>query len=206
MKNNNIPQITNVILLSAIGVLLSITSIMIVIENVQAITTTLSSVIPGDDNKTTIMSNNNNNATTSLGLIAASPFYEANVGKIIGQRIVSTGDGTTPEVEQSILENGTIKGVGNVTSLGTWTNTFRSPGISYGVGQGVITTTDGRDMATWTAYDIGRSNTDGVIIYHGISFFNTNPTGKLAFLKNLEALHTTEVDGNKQTTKMWEWK
>lgn len=204
MKNNNIPQITNITLLYAIGVLLSITSIMITIENVQAIRTTFSSVIPSDDNKTTIMSNNN--VTTTLGLIAASPFYEAKVGKIVGQRIVSTGNGTTPEVEQSILENGTIKGVGNVTSLGTWTNTFRSPGISYGVGQGVITTADGQDMATWTAYDIGRSNTNGVIIYHGISFFNTNSTGKLAFLKNLEALHTTEVDGNKQTTKMWEWK
>lgn len=204
MKNNNIPQITNITLLYAIGVLLSITSIMITIENVQAIRTTFSSVIPSDDNKTTIMSNNN--VTTTLGLIAASPFYEAKVGKIVGQRIVSTGNGTTPEVEQSILENGTIKGVGNVTSLGTWTNTFRSPRINYGVGQGVITTADGQDMATWTAYDIGRSNIKGVIIYHGISFFNTNSTGKLAFLKNLEALHTTEVDGNKQTTKMWEWK
>ncbi|HET7283189.1 MAG TPA: hypothetical protein VFI70_00755 [Nitrososphaeraceae archaeon] len=35
----------------------------------------------------------------------------------------ASGNGTTPEVEQSILENGTIKGVGNVTSLGTRTNT-----------------------------------------------------------------------------------
>ena len=28
----------------------------------------------------------------------------------------------------------------------------------------------------------------------------------LAFLKNLTGLHTSEVDGNKQTTKIWEWK
>jgi hypothetical protein len=80
-----------------------------------------------------------------------SPFYESKDGKIIGQRIVSTGNGTTPQIEVSVIENGTMKGVGNVTSLGTWTNTFRSR-INYGFGQGVITTADGQDMATWTGY------------------------------------------------------
>ncbi len=199
MKNNNILQlqIRNVFLLSAIVVLLSITSITV--AKVHAITT--SSVIPNSNSN-----NNNNNTAASLG-IAAIPFYEAKIGKIIGQRIVSVAaNGTPPKIEQSIIENGALKGVGNVTSLGTWTNTFRSPTIVYGVGQGIITTADGQDMATWTGFDIGRSNIKGVITYHGISFFNTNSTGKLAFLKNLEALHTTEVDGNKQTTEMWEWK
>ena len=199
MKNSNIrkPQIRNVVLLSVIVVLLSITSIIIVvpIEKGDAISSS-PSVIPG----------NNSNATTSLGLVATSPFYESKVGKIIGQRIVSTGNGTTPQIEVSVIENGTIKGVGNVTSLGTWTNTFRSPRINYGFGQGVITTADGHDMATWTAYGVGKSNTNGVITYHDIIFFNTNSTGKLAFLKNLTGLHTSEVDGNKQTTKIWEWK
>jgi hypothetical protein len=84
-----------------------------------------------------------------------SPFYESKDGKIIGQRIVSTGNGTTPQIEVSVIENGTMKGVGNVTSLGTWTNTFRSR-INYGFGQGVITTADGQDMATWTGYGVGK--------------------------------------------------
>jgi len=107
--------------------LLSLASIITHIEKVRAIP---SSSIP----------RSNNNATTSLGQIAAK------VGKIIGQRIVSTANGT-PQIEQSIVENGTIKGVGNVTNLQTWIDTFRSPRI-YGVGQGVITTADGQ-MATW---------------------------------------------------------
>jgi hypothetical protein len=200
MENSNIrkQQIRNVVLLSVIVVLLSITSIIIVvpIEKGDAISSS-PSVIP---------SNNNSNATTSLGLVASSPFYESKDGKVIGQRIVSTGNGTTPQIEVSVIENGTIKGVGNVTSLGTWTNTFRSPRINYGFGQGVITTADGQDMATWTAYGVGKSNTNGVITYHDIIFFNTNSTGKLAFLKNLTGLHTSVVDGNKQTTKIWEWK
>jgi hypothetical protein len=200
MKNSNIrkQKIRNVVLLSVIVVLLSITSIIIVvpIEKGNAISSS-PSVIP---------SNNNSNATTSVGLIATSPFYESKIGKIIGQRIVSTGNGITPQIEQSIIESGTIKGVGNVTSVGTWTNTFRSPRINYGVGQGVITTADGKDMATWTGYGVGKSDINGVRTYHDIIFFNTNSTGKLAFIKNLTGLHTSEVDGNKQTSKIWEWK
>ena len=200
MKNSNIQkqQIRNVVLLSVIVVLLSITSIIIVvpIEKGDAISSSPS----------VVSSNNNSNATTSLRLITTSPFYESKDGKVIGQRIVSTGNGTTPQIEVSVIENGTIKGVGNVTNLGTWTNTFRSPRINYGFGQGVITTADGQDMATWTAYGVGKSNTNGVITYHDIIFFNTNSTGKLAFLKNLTGLHTSEVNGNKQTTKIWEWK
>ena len=200
MKNSSIrkQQIRNVVLLSVVAALLSITSIIIVvpIEKGDAISSS-PSVIP---------SNNNSNATTSSGLIATSPFYESKDGKIIGQRIVSTGNGTTPQIEVSVIENGTIKGVGNVTNLGTWTNTFKSPRINYGVGQGVITTADGQDMATWTGYGVGKSNIKGVITYHDIILFNTNSTGKLAFLKNLIGLHTSEVDGNKQTVKIWEWK
>ena len=199
MKNGNIrkPQIRNVVLLSVIVVLLSITSIIIVlpIEKGDAISSSPSVIL-----------SNNSNATTSLGLIATTPFYESKAGKIIGQRIVSTGNGTTPQIEVSVIENGTIKGVGNVTSLGTWTNTFRSPRINYGFGQGVITTADGQDMATWTAYGVGKSNIKGVITYHDIIFFNTNSTGKLAFLKNIEGLSIASDDGNKITQKIYEWK
>jgi hypothetical protein len=145
------------------------------------------------------------NTKTSLG-IAASPFYESNVGKLIGQRVVSTANGITPQIEYTSTENGTIKGVGNVTNLQTWTATISPLRINYGVGQGVITTADGQDMATWTGYGVGKFNINGTTTYHDIIFFNTNSTGKLAFLKNLEGLHISEVDGNKRTAKIYEWK
>ena len=84
MKNNNIQQqrIRNVMLLSAI-VLLSIIS-TVAIEKVQAVTSSSSVLASGNhtNNKTT---SDNSNLTGSLGLIAATPFYESNVGKIIGQ-------------------------------------------------------------------------------------------------------------------------
>jgi hypothetical protein len=193
MKNGNIQQqLKNVISFFAIVGLLFMTSIVVVpIGKVHAIAA--SPVVPGSI------------TTTSLGT-AASPFYEANVSKLIGQRVVSTANGITPQIEYTNIENGTIKGVGNVTNLQTWTDTSRSPRIIYGTGQGVITTADGQDMATWIGYGVGRSDINGTITYHDVIFFNTNSTGKLAFLKNLEGLHVSEVDGNKRTTKIYEWK
>ena len=177
MKNVNIKQqFKNVISFFAIVGLLSMTSIVVLpIGNAHAITSL--PAVPSSIN-----------TTTSLG-IAASPFYESNVSKLIGQRVVSTANGIPPQIEYTNIENGTIKGVGNVTNLQTWTDTSRSPRIIYGVGQGVITTADGQDMATWIGYGIGRSNINGTITYHDIILFNTNSTGRLAFLKNIEGLH-----------------
>jgi hypothetical protein len=152
------------------------------------------------------------NTTTSLG-IATSPFYESNVSKVIGQRVVSTANGITPQIETTYIKNGTIKGVGNVRDLHTWTNTApvppatsRFPGMSHDVGQGVLTTADGQDMATWIGYGIGRSNINGTITYHDVILFNTNSTGKLAFLKNLEGLSIASENGNKIIQKIYEWK
>jgi len=200
MKNVDIKQqFKKVISFFAIVGLMFMTSIVVLpIGKVHAITSL--PVLPSSIN-----------TTTSLG-IAASPFYESNFGKLIGQRIVNTANGFTPQIgyEYTTIENGTIKGVGNVTMLQTWTNAApeasRSPRIIYGVGQGVITTADGQDMATWIGYGSGRSDINGTITFHGINFFNTNSTGKLAFLKNLEGLNISEVEGNKQTTKIYEWK
>lgn len=195
MKSVNIKQqFRNVISFFAIVGLLSMASVVVLpIGKAHAITS--SPVIPS-----------NINTISSLG-ISASPFFESNVS--ITPQIEHTGIKGSQNVT-NLIENGTIKGVGNVTMLQTWTNAApeapRSPTIIYGIGQGVITTADGKDMATWIGYGNGRSNINGTITFHGINFFNTNSTGKLAFLKNLEGLNISEVDGNKQTTKIYEWK
>jgi hypothetical protein len=210
MKNNNRHQYNqqqrqskNIFLLSYIALSIFLSTVYLLsiatidIDKVQAISSTIT------NNNTTTVRSLNNNEVKSLGIIE-SPFYESDIGKVIGQRIISSSNGS-PQMEQSIVESGVIKGVGNVTNLQTWIDTFKSSSIFYGSGQGIITTPDGQ-MATWTGYDTGRSNNNGIIIYHGITFFDTNSTGKLAFLKNIEGLHTTEVDGNKQMTKIWQWK
>jgi hypothetical protein len=201
MKDVNIQQhFKNVVSFFAIVWLLSMTSIVVLhIGKAHAITSL--PAVPSSIN-----------TTTSLG-IAASPFYESNVSKLIGQRVVSTANGTAPQIETTYIKNGTIKGVGNVRDLHTWTNTApvppatsRFPGMNHDVGQGVMTTADGQDMATWSGYGIGRSNINGTITYHDIILFNTNSTGKLAFLKNLEGLSIASENGNKIIQKIYEWK
>jgi len=132
------------------------------------------------------------------------PFYESESGKIIGQSVQSVSN-NSPQIKQTIMENGIIKNVGNVTNVQTWVNTFKSPMVFFGVGKGIMSTGDGQ-IATWKGYDIGKSSNNSAITYHGITFFDTNSTGKMSFLKNLIGLHMTKVSGNKQSTKIWEWK
>jgi hypothetical protein len=136
-------------------------------------------------------------------VIAQSPFYESKVWKLIGQAV---SNNAAPQVQVSIVENGTMKGVGNVTNLETWWDTYKTPTIINALGRGILTTKDGQ-MATWTAQDVGRINLNtGITTYNGIMFFNTNSTGSLAFLNNLAGLHITQTDNSMRTTNIWEWK
>ena len=100
--------------------------------------------------------NNNTTGTGTLDISKGNPFYEATSGKVISQRVLDTSEGL-PQVELSIIQNASIEGVGNITNLATWTNTFKTTKVVYGVGKGVITTENG-EMATWIANDIGRSD------------------------------------------------
>jgi hypothetical protein len=136
-------------------------------------------------------------------VVAQSPFYESKVWKLIGQAVSNSA---APQVQVSIVENGTMKGVGNVTNLETWWDTYKTPTIINALGRGILTTKDGQ-MATWTAQDVGRINLNtGITTYNGIMFFNTASTGSLAFLNNLAGLHITQTDNSMRTTNIWEWK
>jgi hypothetical protein len=136
-------------------------------------------------------------------VVAQSPFYESKVWKLIGQVVSNSA---APQVQVSVVENGKVKGVGNVTNLETWWDTYKTPTIINAFGRGIITTKDGQ-MAAWTAQDIGRINLNtGVTTFNGIMFFNTNSTGSLAFLNNLAGLFITQTDSSMRTTKIWEWK
>ena len=136
-------------------------------------------------------------------VVAQSPFYESKVWKLIGQAVSNSA---APLVQVSVIENGTMKGVGNVTNLETWWDTYKTPTIINALGRGILTTKDGQ-MVTWNAQDIGRINLNtGVTTFNGIMFFNTNSTGSLAFLNNLAGLHIIQTDSSMRTTKIWEWK
>jgi hypothetical protein len=143
------------------------------------------------------MSNANN--IISLG----NPFF-VEKGKIIGQRVLTVEP--QPKMDYTFSATGVMNGNVNVTDTGTIVSTLRNDGVSYSVGQGMIMTKDG-EMATWSAQAVGSATQDGKMILRGAGFYNTNSTGKLAFLKNIVTVFKAEVDevGN-LSNKEWEWK
>ncbi|MGI8719561.1 MAG: hypothetical protein ACR2KF_03460, partial [Nitrososphaeraceae archaeon] len=80
-------------------------------------------------------------------------------------------------------------------------------GGMYGEGQGVITTLDHQDMATWTGQGIGKFE-GSIMKFRGSIFFRTSSIeGQLSFLNNLVGVFEFEADqqGN-CSSKVWEWK
>jgi hypothetical protein len=148
------------------------------------------------------ISNNKNKTTTvPINLEENLLLYEA-IGNVVDTRVLNVI--REPQLEYSIVENGTITGIGNVTNIQTWIDTLRTPKVTYGEGKGVMITDNGQ-RATWTGYDIGQLQNNGSIIYKGITIFNDNATEDMAFLNNLVGLHTTMVQDNNQATKIWKW-
>jgi hypothetical protein len=126
-------------------------------------------------------------------------------GKITGQRVLDV-DG--PKIETSFIMSGRYKGEEG-TDIGTYCSVMRQgeEGVMYGEGQGVVTTKDGKGMATWTGQGIGRFTGHGKISFRGSLFFRAHAGGKLSSFNNLVGLFEYEVDeeGN-CSSKVWEWK
>jgi hypothetical protein len=126
-------------------------------------------------------------------------------GKITGQRVLDVVEG--PKIEVSFLMLGRYKGIeGN--DIGTYWTVPRPGGVMYGEGQGVITTKDGKEMATWTGQGVGRfTSPGGKISFRGSLFFRTTSSANLSALNNLVGVFEYEVDemGN-CSSKVWEWK
>ena len=77
--------------------------------------------------------------------------YEAK-GKIVGQRILAVAP--QAKIENTILLDGIIHGIVNIIDTGTFVSTAIDDTVYYSQGQGVITTKDRREVATWTAQGI----------------------------------------------------
>ena len=114
------------------------------------------------------------------------------------------------KLKLSFAMQGKYKGAEG-TDVGTYTSVLREGGVIYGKGQGIVTTRDRHEMATWTGRGIGRFTGSGKISFRGSLFFQTPSAakegGKLSFLNNLVGVFEYEVDemGN-CSSKVWEWK
>ncbi|HYA83205.1 MAG TPA: hypothetical protein VEH06_07120 [Candidatus Bathyarchaeia archaeon] len=124
--------------------------------------------------------------------ILGDPFFEEK-GKIVSRRVLSV----EPEVqiEYVIFLNGVINGNLSVTDSVTLVGTLRrgTNGIYYSQGQGIVSTTDGTDMSTWTSMGIENA-TNKKNLLRGSAFYTTMSTGKLAFLKNVMTVFKSETD------------
>jgi hypothetical protein len=178
--------------------MLSLTIFIIIFCNGNSIPKATASL---NETASTNVSNNNNETIFPINLEENVLLYEA-IGNVVGTRVLNViGE---PQLEYSIVENGTITGIENVTNIQTWIDTLRTPKVTYGEGKGIMITDDGQ-RATWIGYDIGQLQNNGSIIYKGITIFNSNATEGMAFLNNLVGLHITKVEGNNQSTKTWKW-
>ncbi len=134
--------------------------------------------------------------------------YEAK-GKIVGQRILAVAPQT--KIENTILLDGIMHGIVNIIDTGTFVSTAIDDTVYYSQGQGVITTKDRREVATWTAQGIKqysiRDENNNNNLFSGSAFYYTASKGKLAFLNNIMTVFKSEVDSTGNIlNKEWEWK
>ena len=75
-------------------------------------------------------------------------------GRLTGSRILNAEE---YKVEHSITEEGKFKDI-EITEIGTfWTIPTTDKNVTYIEGEGIITTKDGQDTATFRGYGIGTS-------------------------------------------------
>jgi hypothetical protein len=122
-------------------------------------------------------------------------------GKITGQRVI---DVEGPKIEASMTMVGRYRGT-ETTEIATYWSVPQGSAM-YGEGQGVVTTKDGQEMASWTGQGIGKT-TGERNRFHGSIFFKTSSTGKLSFLNNMVGVFEFETDAQGNcSAKLWEWK
>jgi hypothetical protein len=128
--------------------------------------------------------------------------------RLAGSRILNVDE---YKVEHSMVEEGKIKDI-EITMLGTFWTIPAGKNVTYVEGQGIITTKDGEDTATFRGYGIGTSKGQISVSFRGSVFYkssstSTNGNGKLAFLNNKIGLFESEVDeSGTSNEKHWEWK
>jgi len=89
-------------------------------------------------------------------------------GRLAGSRIINVDE---YKVEHSMIEEGKIKDI-EITMLGTFWTVPAGKNITYVEGQGIITTKDGEDTATFRGYGIGTSKGAVSVSFRGSVFIN----------------------------------
>jgi hypothetical protein len=127
----------------------------------------------------------------------ADSIYNTNTSTILGSKNISL----TPHriTETHFIDQGLLKGVGNITNDQTYKDTYLSDKLVQSTGNGTFKTPDGQSIG-WISSSIGRP-VDGRWVYYGITLFNNTQSKSLSFLNNGVGL-SKDVLG-KETDRMW---
>jgi hypothetical protein len=85
------------------------------------------------------------------------------------------------------------------------TEQYRTEGIKFGVGRGIMSSVEGVGTAPWRAHDIGTTDNNGKLTYNGLLIFDNNTSGDLEFLSNAEGLYVIKPNDKPPTARMWLW-
>ena len=119
------------------------------------------------------------------------PFFEEK-GRITARKEI--GDDKT---QMTFSSNGRFKGNIEVTNSGDFVSVFKGNKGTSAQGQGVVTTKDGNEKASYTFLQVGKTITkDGKPVLRGVgsAIWSTDSIGNLAFLDNMLSFFIIEVD------------
>jgi hypothetical protein len=116
------------------------------------------------------------------------PFFEEK-GKITGQK--DFGDNRS---QMTFSGEGTMKGNIEVTNSGDFIETQKGNNVTHAQGQGVLTTKDGSEKASYAFHGVGSVTREGKPVLIGSAVYSTDSNGKLTFLNNVISLFKVEVD------------
>jgi hypothetical protein len=139
----------------------------------------------------------NTYAQTELGEL----FFQE-TGMITDQKEMGPG-----EMQISYTANGTFKGNVEVTNNGDFVSTMKGGNLTFGQGQGTMTSADGSETANYTFIGVGNVTEEGKPVFLGATAYSTDSPGELSFLNNVLGIFKVEIDktgsfvGNE-----WEWK
>ena len=118
------------------------------------------------------------------------PFFEEK-GRITAQKEIG-GDKT----QMTFSSNGTFKGNIEVTNSGDFVTVSKGNKGTLAQGQGVVTTKDGSEKASYTFLQVGKTTEEGKSVLRGVgsAVWSTDSAGKLAFLDNMLSFFIIEAD------------
>src|SRR5215216_3946755 len=172
---------------------------------------------------------NNTTTTTSVGgeeqeavstMTTASNISNATLGSLFlteEAEFTSFNPINQTYIEISYVGNATIMPPNatnsiNATETGNITLNIQPNGVNFAQGQSLLVIDEGdngaqeEENATTTFVELSRVGPGDTGSGTGVAFFNTNSTGKLAFLDNMLAIYQHEMYPGVDTIREWEWK